>query len=204
MMIWLFERRHNPDMFGGNAASGIGSGFWWSAVTMTTVGYGDKAPKTCGGRVVAIIWMFTSIIIISSFTAAITTSLTVGELEGTIRGLEDLRSARVGAVTGSSSEAFLREEGIRTRPIPSTRDGLSSLADGRLDAVVQDAPILKFLVANNFADELKIIPKTFSRQDYGIALPVGSTQRETLNRDLLEVIASPEWRRLVQRYISDS
>jgi hypothetical protein len=77
LLVWLFERRGNPDQFGGPAAQGIGSGFWWSAVTMTTVGYGDKAPVTVGGRIVALVWMFVAIIIISGFTATITSSLRV-------------------------------------------------------------------------------------------------------------------------------
>ncbi|MBT8407592.1 MAG: transporter substrate-binding domain-containing protein, partial [Deltaproteobacteria bacterium] len=84
--VWLFERSRNRDMFGGGTAKGIGQGIWWAAVTMTTVGYGDKAPKTFGGRMVALVWMLASIILISSFTATITTSLTVGELSGKVRG----------------------------------------------------------------------------------------------------------------------
>jgi ABC-type amino acid transport substrate-binding protein len=75
--VWVFERRRNSH-FGGGALQGIGAGFWWSAVTMTTVGYGDKAPVTFWGRLVALVWMFAGIIMISSFTAAITTALTVG------------------------------------------------------------------------------------------------------------------------------
>jgi hypothetical protein len=36
IIVWFFERRKNPDQFGGHPLKGIGAGFWWSAVTMTT------------------------------------------------------------------------------------------------------------------------------------------------------------------------
>jgi ABC-type amino acid transport substrate-binding protein len=93
-IVWLFEGRRNPGMFGGGTVRGVGQGIWWAIVTLTTVGYGDKAPKTFGGRMVALIWMFASVILIASFTAAITTSYTVGELKGKVRGLSDLPGAR--------------------------------------------------------------------------------------------------------------
>ena len=57
-LVWWFEHKKNPQQFNGSAARGIGSGFWWSAVTMTTVGYGDKAPVTLAGRILGLIWMF--------------------------------------------------------------------------------------------------------------------------------------------------
>ena len=64
-LVWLFERRRNRAMFGDGPVEGVGNGIWWAAVTMTTVGYGDKSPRTLGGRAVAIIWMLTSIVLIS-------------------------------------------------------------------------------------------------------------------------------------------
>ena len=71
LLVWLFERKKNPEQFGGSVGQGIGSGFWWSAVTMTTVGYGDKAPVSAAGRVIGLVWMFVSIITISGFLSLI-------------------------------------------------------------------------------------------------------------------------------------
>ena len=44
-------------------------------VTMTTVGYGDKVPRTIVGRIVAMIWSIIGIALISLITASLTTVL---------------------------------------------------------------------------------------------------------------------------------
>jgi len=200
-LVWLFERRRNPDQFGGSVAKGLGSGFWWSAVTMTTVGYGDKAPVTPAGRIVALLWMFIAVIVISSFTASITSSLTVTRLEGAVRGLEDLPSVRTITVTGSTSSAFLDERQIPHRAAGTLEEALDALAARRMGAVVHDAPVLRYLVREKYADRIQILPETFGRQDYGIALPDGSPLRERLNRALLNRIEKPTWRALLERYM---
>lgn len=45
--------------------------FWWAICTVTTVGYGDIAPITTGGRVVALALMFFGVGVIAAFTALV-------------------------------------------------------------------------------------------------------------------------------------
>ena len=151
---------------------------------MTTVGYGDKAPVTLAGRIIGLVWMFTSIIVISGFTASITSSLTVGELEQTIVGLKDLYGKRVLTVPASTSAVFLDRKLIRYQSAPTAAKALEELAAGRTDAVIYDAPILRYLVAKSHAADLQVLPKLFARQDYGIALPPKTPFREELNPSL--------------------
>jgi len=203
LLVWLFERKRNLEQFGGDAPKGLGAAFWWSAVTMTTVGYGDKAPKTVGGRTVALIWMFTSVIIISSFTAAITSALTVGQLELSIRGPEDLPRVRVATVKSSTSETYLKDHKIPFTAYDNALEALKALSAGGLDAVVYDAPILRYLVSSELNARLTVLPHTFERQYYAIGLVQASELREPINRVLMDKINQPRWQDILHRYLGE-
>ncbi len=200
ILVWLFERRRNQQ-FGGPPINGVGSGLWWSAVTMTTVGYGDKSPVTLGGRLVAMVWMFASIIIISSFTAAITSSLTVGQLATGISGPQDLYKTRTGTVSKSSSETYLQNRDIGYVPFKDIGSGLSALARDEIEAFVYDQPLLQYLAKTDFQGDIEVLPSIFRRQDYAIALPKHSTLGEAIDRQLLLQLESPVWQTQLARYL---
>lgn len=50
----------------------LGQAFWWAASTASTVGYGDIAPQTVGGKIAAILLMLVGIGFITTLTSAIT------------------------------------------------------------------------------------------------------------------------------------
>lgn len=82
--ILLFEQAPGRDEF-----SSVADGIWWAVVTMTTVGYGDHFPTTGGGRVIGVVLMFSSIILVSLFTATVSSIFVAKKIqEG--RGLESV------------------------------------------------------------------------------------------------------------------
>lgn len=198
LVFWLVERRANADQFGGGPLRGLGSGLWFSAVTMTTVGYGDKAPATAAGKAIALVWMFAAILIISTFTGTIASSLTAGRLAGAIEGPDDLAHVAVGSIRGSASDAWLARDGIAFRGFDDVAAGLDAVDAGAIDAFVYDKPILQYRVRERVGDDLRLLPGSFGRQDYGFALPLASPLREHLNVTLLRAIDGDEWRRELQ------
>ena len=199
--VWLFERKRNPDHFGGNTIQGIGSGFWFSAVTMATVGYGDKHPKTIGGRIVSLIWMFTAVIIVSLFTATITSILTVKQLETSVHSLEDLKKELVGTMPHTTSESFLKHNLISFKDYTTVEEGLDAVNQGEIKAFVYDAPELQYIIKRKFQGKLEVLPNTYSQENYGIALVNNSPLRKSINQVLLQTIRSQEWQKTLYHYL---
>jgi voltage-gated potassium channel len=54
---------------------------WWSLVTVTTVGYGDKFPVTTEGRVIGVILMFVGVGMFGTFTAYVASWFTASNLK---------------------------------------------------------------------------------------------------------------------------
>lgn len=74
ILLWICERSKNSDQFHPDFLRGaLLQGFYWSFVTMTTVGYGDKHATTIPGRIFAMFWILASMIIISTFLGSVTT-----------------------------------------------------------------------------------------------------------------------------------
>ena len=49
LLMWLVDAERLDN---------YGVALWWSAQTVTTVGYGDVVPTTVGGRIIAALVMF--------------------------------------------------------------------------------------------------------------------------------------------------
>ena len=73
--IWLIETWQNKNEFPRPFFIGLFEGFWWAFISMTTVGYGDKAPKFFLSRIIAVVWILIGITMISIFTADLSTEI---------------------------------------------------------------------------------------------------------------------------------
>lgn len=198
-LVWFFERKYNQNQF-RNGIRGIFDGIWWASVTMTTVGYGDKSPVSFWGRLFSVIWMFTAVIIISSFTATISSALTVNKMKGSIEGLSDLYKVKVGSLEGSSSAIYLDENRINFKSYNSIEEGLIALKSNQIKAFVYDKAILDFyLVRPEFEDELICFPINSNKEYFSFA----SNNRDIIhqiNPFLVDVIESKEWSSMLKKY----
>lgn len=70
-IAYLFEQHASQSACGDTCIDTLPQAMWWAITTATTVGYGDYAPVTPGGRVVAIFLMFTGIALYGLLTATL-------------------------------------------------------------------------------------------------------------------------------------
>jgi ABC-type amino acid transport substrate-binding protein len=201
LLIWLLERKKNPDQFGGSVISGIGNGLWWSAVTMTTVGYGDKSPTTFFGRTLGLIWMFASIIVISSFTASIASSLTVQSFKYSVNSASDLNSAKCGSVKGTTGDEYLKAIHAKNTTYPHIDDALQALENREVDAIVYDRPILLHGISVSKDRDIKVLKDKINQEIYAFALPSNSPHREAINRSILRHLDGEDWSNVLDKYL---
>ena len=199
--IWVIERRRNPNHFGGSATNGIANALWWSATTMTTVGYGDRTPVTPAGRFFAMFVMFLSLVLVSLATGLIASRFTIVDLEARVKGLSDLTHVRVGVMRSSPMVAFLDERAIPYSRFDTIERAVDTLVAGGLDAVLGGEAELNYIADTRHEGQIALVPGVIDQGFVAFALPPQSTLRRQLNAALAGVLESDEWTRMRHVYL---
>ncbi len=201
--IWMAERRKNPDEF-ESGIKGVLSGFWWSAVTMTTVGYGDKSPKTGWGRIIGFVWMFASLIMVSYFTASIASALTVQQIGEQFNDPSDLNKVRVGAIAGTFTETYFTENRISYITAQNLEELTQMLKNGEIEAIVADYPLLKYYLNTHKKEQFKMLPHKIHEFFYAIPIGENVLLREQINQSLQQYIETEEWQDQLFNYLGET
>ncbi len=203
-IVWFVERKANPSQFPPNYLSGVGNGMWFSLVTLTTVGYGDRAPLTTAGRIVAGTWMVVSMVIVSSLIAGLASAFTVTLSEqGTeaFTSLEDLRNRRIAVVSGTTSAQHAADNRARLTQTNNLAEAINLLKAGKVEAVAFGKPLLSYHLKQNPELTFRISDLTLATEDYGFALPINSPHLHTINLALKELEESGRIETIINTYL---
>lgn len=198
-LVWFFERRNpNGMLVHRGYFPGILESCWWAASTLAT--QADQMPRAALARILAVIWMFTSVVFIAYFTAAVTSSLTVQQLRGEINGPDDLPGKRVASVHGSTSADYLRQRNIEPVEFAKVEEALEALRQGQADAIVYDAPVLLYYASHEGKGKLQTVGSIFRKENYGIAFPSNSPYRKPVNAALLKLKENGTYDQLYRKW----
>ncbi|XP_078354628.1 uncharacterized protein LOC144639220 isoform X2 [Oculina patagonica] len=139
VIIWFAESESNGEQFFTyHFHKGVVEGIWWSFVTMTTVGYGDRYPKTILGRSIAILWFLTGIVLSSLLVSSITSSMSVRILD---RHLNVARGKKVGSLAQFPEYdlliRFISKAG-ESSTFPTLERLVNALKYGNVDGILVD------------------------------------------------------------------
>lgn len=203
-LIWLAERRVSENEFPDRPIAGIGNGVWLAIVTMTTVGYGDRVPKTFLGRLVAGAWMVISLITATSLVAGITTTLTLtGMRSNVVSSAEQLNKKRVVVEANSPSEQFARQYGAQLITVGSIRQGYELISKHQADAMVFDRPQLLYFTTQQHHPTESVSKAEYDHQAYAFAFSMSSQLVHRVNISLLRLEESGRVDRIVKEWLGE-
>ncbi|CAH2084752.1 unnamed protein product [Euphydryas editha] len=163
----------------------------------------DIAPKAVSTRMVAGMWWFFTLIMISSYTANLAAFLTVERMDSPIESAEDLAKQtkiKYGALKGGSTAAFFRDSNFSTyqrmwsfmesaRPsvfTSSNKEGEERVMRGKgAYAYLMESTTIEYVVERNC--ELTQVGGMLDSKGYGIAMPPNSPYRTAISGAVLKL-----------------
>ena len=204
-LIWLAERRQNPEQFAPKYSDGLQNGMWFALVTLTTVGYGDRSPKTKVGQLIASVWMIVALLSFSSITAglasAFTAAMSESAAEPSLQTTGDLKGKSVAVVTDTTAVGWADFYRADIRLAPNLEAAVTLLKQEQVEAVMFDRPVLVYYVNQNPDQKLRVTEIRIALEPYGFVLPVDSPLEKLINVQLLNLVYSKDMAMFIERWL---
>ncbi|PIA46686.1 hypothetical protein AQUCO_01500318v1 [Aquilegia coerulea] len=201
-VVWILEHRIN-DEFRGPPRQQVVTTLWFSFSTLFFA-HRENTVSTLG-RLVLIIWLFVVLIINSSYTASLTSILTVQQLSSSIKGIESLMAGteRIGYQVGSFAENYLSDElsipSSRLVALGSPEEYAVALERGKVAAVVDELPYVELFLSNQC--KFSTVGQVFTKSGWGFAFPRDSPLAVDMSTAILTLSENGELQRIHDKWL---
>ena len=204
LIVWQLEKKANPTQF-NSGLKGVGNGIWWSAVTLSTVGYGDIAPKTLAGRIVGTFWMFAGILVVSAFTASMASLLTINQISTRDGSINDFKHQHIGVLDQSTTHAYLKNNFFKNiTPVEHLSEGIIALQNHQIDAFMGDEPTIMYIIEEDSLKNCSLLRHKFNAQYYSFGVAKYNPHLNNIvSKSIIEIVNSVEWQLLLEEYEID-
>ncbi|KAG9156585.1 hypothetical protein Leryth_006560 [Lithospermum erythrorhizon] len=203
-VVWILEHRVN-DEFRGSPKKQLMTVLWFSFSTMF-LAHRENTVSTLG-RLVLIVWLFVVLIITSSYTASLTSIITVQKLTSSITGIESLITSQdhIGYQVGSFVESYLIEElniaKSRLIPLGSQEEYADALKRGTVTAVVDEQPYVRAFLSKYCG--FQIVGQEFTKSSWGFAFSRDSPLALDMSTAILELSESGELEKINDKFLDN-
>ncbi|XP_068752749.1 uncharacterized protein [Montipora capricornis] len=172
VIIWILERTGNANDFHPSFIRGTWEGLWWSFVTMTTLGYGDRAPLSYRGRFFSVVWMYFGLVIIAVTMAMLTSSRTTD----TLKSAPKIYGSKIAAEQNSPEYHLGKRRNAKYEPgkeYHSLEEVTEALLKREVQGILVDA--YSAGLRNDLFSKFEVIEIVDYKTAYGIVLSPRST-----------------------------
>ncbi|ESW30016.1 hypothetical protein PHAVU_002G117500 [Phaseolus vulgaris] len=208
-VVWILEHRVN-DEFRGPPKKQVVTILWFSFSTMF-FSHRENTVSTLG-RAVLIIWLFVVLIINSSYTASLTSILTVQQLYYSIKGIESLVNSKepIGYTQGSFAKNYLVQEihieESRLVPLTTPEDIARALRNGPKNggvaAYIDERAYTDIFLSSRC--DFTVVGQEFTRNGWGFAFPRDSPLAVDMSTAILQMIDSGDLQRIHDKWLLSS
>jgi len=144
-ILWVVETRQKNSDFRDFYPLGLWDGFYWSAVTSSTVGYGDKAPKSACGKCSGIIWMLFSFFFSVTVAATLTSLMVINQTNPPPVQITDFRALTTGVIRYSPAIPMLNGINSNIMQYSTLAEAFSALQNFSVNILLLDQPSMSIL-----------------------------------------------------------
>ncbi|XP_076955548.1 glutamate receptor 3.2-like [Bidens hawaiensis] len=197
VVMWILELKRNEE-FGGPLKQQLVTIFWFTSST-SFYSHRENTVSTLG-RVVLLMWLYVVLAITSSYTASLTSILTVQQLSSPIRGIDSLISTneRIGFQVGSFAENYMIEElnipKSRLMALGSPQEYAEKLGEGIVAAIVEERPYIDLFLSNNC--KFQVVGDEFFKSSWGFAFPRDSPLAIDMSTAILRLSGNGELQKI--------
>jgi polar amino acid transport system substrate-binding protein len=200
-IFWLVERRSRTPVVSTAYFPGIIQSFGWGIGSL--VGKNSTSATRTVTRALAILWGFAGIVFVSFYSANLSATLTVAKLDAKITGPADLYEKSVATVAGTTASEFLRGMGIDATETRTIEQSYELLREEGYDAVVFDAPVLRYYVAHRGEGVAVMAGPVFQDENQGIVFRINSPLRKPINQALFRMREDGTYNLIKEKWFGD-